>query len=57
LLYSTNDAANEATNYVPRALWAAATNADEIGASNHWVLIESVVQMGTNPPTTNLMAA
>ena len=43
LVYATNGStrANEATNFVPRALWAAATNTDEIAASNHWVLIVS----------------
>ncbi|MBU0715967.1 MAG: hypothetical protein KJ964_11475, partial [Verrucomicrobia bacterium] len=46
---------NEATNFIPRVLWFAATNTDERSASNHWVLIESVAQWGTNLPTTNLM--
>ncbi|MCG2661834.1 MAG: hypothetical protein L6437_16515 [Kiritimatiellae bacterium] len=50
LLYATNNStrANEATNFVPRTLWAAATNADERFASNHWVLIVS-------PGDSNLM--
>ncbi|MDO9541017.1 MAG: hypothetical protein Q7J98_01670 [Kiritimatiellia bacterium] len=37
------DKANEATNYVPRALWTAAINADNRNPSNHWLPIESLV--------------
>ncbi|MCX6991804.1 MAG: pilus assembly PilX N-terminal domain-containing protein [Kiritimatiellaeota bacterium] len=35
--------ANEATNFVPRALWVAATNADSLSASNHWLLLDSLI--------------
>lgn len=31
----------EASNYVPRALWDAATNADLFSPSNHWLAVES----------------
>ncbi|MFH1477487.1 MAG: hypothetical protein ABIH24_08370 [Verrucomicrobiota bacterium] len=34
---------NEATNFVPRALWSAATNADYSRASNHWAPVDSLI--------------
>lgn len=33
----------EATNYVPRALWTEATNADNLSPSNHWLPVESLI--------------
>ena len=33
----------EATNYIPRALWDAATNADLRNPSNHWLAVENIV--------------
>ena len=46
----------EATNYVPRALWAEATNTDLINPSNHWLAIESVAPPAPGlPDETNLM--
>ncbi|MDD5679544.1 MAG: hypothetical protein PHW60_16365 [Kiritimatiellae bacterium] len=45
LVFATNTSpkANEATNFVPRALWAAATNADCLGAANHWLSVDSII--------------
>ena len=37
------DRANEATNYVPRALWADATNADLTNPSHHWLPVDSLI--------------
>lgn len=39
----------EATNYVPRILWDAATNADFTSSSNHWLAVESLIY--TNDPS------
>lgn len=33
----------EATNYVPRAFWTVANNADSLNSSNHWMPIENLV--------------
>ena len=57
LVYATNGStrANEATNFVPRALWAAATNADYLSASNHWLLIESITYTNGGVAETNRM--
>jgi len=59
LLYATNSStrANEATNFVPRALWAAATNMDYVAATNHqdWVLIESVTYTNGGMAESNRM--
>ncbi len=41
-LLATNRA-NDATNFVPRALWAAATNADYSNPSNHWLPVDSLI--------------
>ncbi len=47
-LYTNNNTiltttADSATNFVPQALWSAATNADNLDPSNHWVEIWSGV--------------
>lgn len=47
----------EATNYVPRALWTDATNADLTNPSNHWLPVEHLVYTdnGINLVESNLM--
>ena len=52
--------ANEATNFVPRALWSAATNADYTNtAAHHWLPIENIIYtnyLGNSyPVATNLL--
>lgn len=45
-----------ATNYVPRALWTDAANADYLSPSNHWLPVESVAPPAPGlPDETNLM--
>lgn len=48
MLYGAGVCTNSATNFVPRALWSAATNADLTSATNHWLPIDSLVY--TNDP-------
>ena len=52
--YSTNILRGSATNYVPRALWDAATNADwREPTTNHWLEIMSIYDWGVDPASTS----
>jgi len=45
------DRANEATNYIPRSIWTAVTNADTSNPSYHWLPVEHLAY--TNNPLGN----